>query len=91
MGLDYLHYKKKIIHRDIKPQNILLNSKGEIKITDFGISGTAQTLEKRQTYVGTAIYMSPERLQGDKYDRNSDLWSLGMMIAECLIGYHPIV
>lgn len=44
MGLDYLHQKRKIIHRDIKPQNILVNKKGEIKITDFGISSTIETL-----------------------------------------------
>lgn len=90
MGLEYLHTKRKIIHRDIKPQNILINSKGEIKITDFGISSTIHTMQKLTTYVGTAIYMSPERLLGEKYDRDSDLWSLGVLMAECLLGEHPI-
>jgi len=58
-GLNYLHKKLHLIHRDIKPQNILINSKGEIKITDFGVSGEiANTVALAKTFVGTVKYMS---------------------------------
>jgi serine/threonine protein kinase len=58
-GLNYLHKKLHLIHRDIKPQNILINSKGEIKITDFGVSGEiANTVALAKTFVGTIKYMS---------------------------------
>ncbi|CAD8089005.1 unnamed protein product [Paramecium primaurelia] len=90
LGIDYLHNKKKIIHRDIKPQNILVNKKGEIKITDFGISGTIETMQQRKTYVGTAVYMSPERLNGEMYGKDSDIWSIGILTTESLMGKHPI-
>lgn len=58
-GLNYLHKKLHLIHRDVKPQNILLNSKGEIKITDFGVSGEiANTAAFANTFTGTVKYMS---------------------------------
>jgi serine/threonine protein kinase len=58
-GLEYLHKQLHIIHRDIKPQNILINSKGQAKITDFGVSGEiAHTQAMAKTFVGTAKYMS---------------------------------
>ncbi len=77
----------KIIHRDIKPQNLLINTKGQIKIADFGVSGKInQTNSTKDTWIGTVTYMSPERLQGLEYTSDSDLWSLGMTILECLIG-----
>lgn len=57
-GLDYLH-KMKVIHRDIKPSNLLLNSEGEVKISDFGVSTIlTNTYSKKDSWVGTAFYMS---------------------------------
>ncbi|CAD8083763.1 unnamed protein product [Paramecium sonneborni] len=88
-GLDYLHYKHKIIHRDIKPHNILINSEGNVKIADFGICQTVSTGQYLNTYIGTAIYMSPERLQSMNYGMDADIWSLGIMLIECLSGQHP--
>lgn len=64
-GLEYLHNEKKVIHRDIKPHNILVMTSGQIKIADFGVSGQIRTTFDCATkYTGTASYMSPERILG---------------------------
>src|SRR5690349_18485269 len=74
-GLAYLHKTMHIIHRDIKPQNILLNSKGQAKITDFGVSGElASTQAMAKTFVGTHKYMSPTRITGKHHSAKSDVW-----------------
>eukprot|EP01080_Neovahlkampfia_damariscottae_P008816 gene8816-766_t len=88
-GLDYLG-EKKIIHRDIKPSNILLNHYGEAKISDFGLSKQmTASLQAFHSFQGTYLYMSPERLKTDDYGLDSDIWSLGLSIAECAIGKFP--
>lgn len=88
-GLNYLHANHKL-HRDIKPSNALLNSRGQIKLSDFGI---AKQLEDRQassvTSVGTFKYMSPERLLGQEYDKSSDVWAVGIMALEIFTKVHP--
>jgi len=88
-GLSYLREKHQIIHRDVKPSNILVNSQGEIKICDFGVSG--QLIDSMaNSFVGTRSYMSPERLQGSQYSVASDLWSLGLSLVEMALGCYPI-
>jgi mitogen-activated protein kinase kinase 1 len=88
-GLSYLRDKHAIIHRDVKPSNILVNSSGEIKICDFGVSG--QLIDSMaNSFVGTRSYMSPERLQGTHYSVQSDVWSLGLSLVEMAIGMYPI-
>jgi len=88
-GLSYLREKHQIIHRDVKPSNILVNSQGEIKICDFGVSG--QLIDSMaNSFVGTRSYMSPERLQGSQYSVASDLWSLGLSLLEISFGMYPI-
>eukprot|EP00756_Hemistasia_phaeocysticola_P032880 Hpha_TRINITY_DN16434_c1_g2::TRINITY_DN16434_c1_g2_i3::g.162358::m.162358 len=91
-GLQYVH-SRKIIHRDLRPQNILFNGNGEVKITDFGVSsGILNTLNGNQasTYVGCLLmYVSPERLNGLKYSFSADIWSVGLVIYNLASGLQP--
>lgn len=89
-GLVYLH-KRHVMHRDIKPANILFNLGGVVKLADFGVSGQLDnTADLKTTFVGTLIYMSPERLEGKAYQLDTDLWSLGIILLECATGKCPI-
>ncbi|MCQ2817383.1 MAG: mitogen-activated protein kinase kinase [archaeon] len=89
-GLAYLHKVLHQVHRDIKPANILINSDGILKLTDFGISKVLEPNDSLSTtYVGTKNYMSPERIFGEKYSFNSDVWSLGLVIYELASGLFP--
>ncbi|CAI9100470.1 OLC1v1037581C1 [Oldenlandia corymbosa var. corymbosa] len=91
-GLVYLHNEGHVIHRDLKPSNLLVNQKGDVKITDFGVSAMlATSMGQRDTFVGTYNYMAPERISGGSYDYKSDIWSLGMVILECAIGRFPYI
>eukprot|EP00877_Chromochloris_zofingiensis_P000601 jgi/Chrzof1/10541/Cz05g02170.t1_MAPK2 len=89
-GLSYLHKDLHIVHRDIKPSNLLLNSKGDVRISDFGVSGQlSNSCSKCLSWVGTVTYMSPERIRGDCYAFNTDVWSLGLVLLECAVGRFP--
>ncbi|KAI9302454.1 kinase-like domain-containing protein [Cunninghamella echinulata] len=79
-GLVYLH-SKRVIHRDIKPSNIVVTRKGEIKLCDFGVSGELIN-SVAETFTGTQYYMAPERIQGNAYAVQSDIWSLGLTLIE---------
>ncbi|KAI8848920.1 kinase-like domain-containing protein [Chytridium lagenaria] len=87
-GLVYLYQEHKIIHRDVKPSNILLNSAGQVKMADFGVSGEL-TNSMVKTFVGTSAYMSPERIKGNRYSVQCDVWSLGISLMELAMGSLP--
>jgi serine/threonine protein kinase len=86
-ALIYLH-KKHVIHRDIKPENLLLALNGELKIGDFGWSVHAPT-SRRQTLCGTLDYLPPEMIEGKEHNEKVDLWSLGILCYELLVGVPP--
>ncbi|XP_044465326.1 mitogen-activated protein kinase kinase 3-like [Mangifera indica] len=89
-GLSYLHGVRHLVHRDIKPANLLVNLKGEPKITDFGISaGLDNSVAMCATFVGTVTYMSPERIRNEGYSYPADIWSLGLALFECGTGEFP--
>ncbi|KAJ8750089.1 hypothetical protein K2173_014004 [Erythroxylum novogranatense] len=89
-GLKYLHGVRYLVHRDIKPANLLVNLKGEPKITDFGISaGLENSVAMCATFVGTVTYMSPERIRNESYSYPADIWSLGLALLECGTGEFP--
>lgn len=80
-----------LVHRDIKPSNVLLCSDGRVKIADFGIAkADGQTeLTQEGSLIGTASYLSPEQLRGEELDGRSDLYSLGVLLYECVTGRIP--
>src|SRR3712207_6181326 len=80
-----------IVHRDIKPQNILLSASGEAKVADFGIARAAssKTMTETNLVLGTAAYMSPEQVRGGPVGPASDLYSLGVVLYEMLTGELP--
>ena len=90
-ALDYAH-EQGVVHRDIKPENILLTKRGEVLVADFGIAravGVEDTLTRPGIAIGTPAYMSPEQAAGAPVDARSDIYSLGCVLYEMLVGQAP--
>lgn len=83
--LRYLHIEKKVIHRDLNPSNIMVDSKFNVKVADFGLAknimGPSQI---NQSFVGTLIYSCPQIVQNQSYSEKADIWSLGCIIFELM-------
>jgi serine/threonine protein kinase len=88
-GLKFLH-DRRIVHRNVKPENILHNSSGEVKLTDFGFSRSLDaTVAMAGTQIGTQIYMAPEMCMGQDYSFSIDIWSYGLVLYEVATGTFP--
>ena len=90
-ALDFAH-RRGVIHRDVKPGNVLIDDRGQVKVADFGIAravGTSEDLTQTGSVMGTATYFSPEQAQGFHVDPRSDVYSLGVVLYEMTTGKPP--
>lgn len=90
LGLHYAH-ERGLVHRDIKPGNILVSEEGQVKVADFGIARAvnAENVTQTAAVFGTAAYVAPEQAQGEDVDRRTDVYSLGCVLYELLTGRQP--
>ncbi len=89
-ALAYAH-SQKVIHRDVKPANILISNEGQVKLTDFGVARleAARRLTTSNSTVGTPLYTAPEQIRSEALDGRADLFSLGIVLFELITGQHP--
>ena len=89
LSLGYLH-SKKIIYRDLKPENVLIDEQGYLVLTDFGLAKIIERDEVASTFCGTPEYMAPEiQNEEDGYSFEVDWWSLGILTYEMIVGFAP--
>src|ERR1700723_2351158 len=93
LALDYAH-RHGVVHRDIKPGNVLITDEGQVKVTDFGIAravNTDESLTHTGAVMGTATYFSPEQAEGMGVDARTDIYSLGVVLFEMVTGRPPFL
>ena len=93
-GLEHLHRKLRVVHRDVKPSNLLVSRRpggsANVKLSDFGVSSElTNSVAVCSSWVGTVTYMSPERISGERYSFDADVWSLGLTMLEIATGRFP--
>src|SRR5205823_11259700 len=92
-ALDYAHTQARIVHRDLKPANLMINQRGDLKVSDFGIArglgDTVSRLTMEQGRSGTLVYMSPQQLDGERCTHLDDIYSLGASVYELLTSKPP--
>lgn len=89
LAVDFLH-QNKVLHRDLKPQNVFLTSNNMVRLGDFGVARTLEsTMEMAQTFVGTPYYLSPELVRNEPYNSKSDMYSLGVILYELAMLRRP--
>lgn len=88
IALGHLH-EKQIVYRDLKPENVLFNKDGYLKLADFGLATKVVRNNLARSFCGTAEYLAPEMLQGKGHDHTVDLWTLGILLYEMLVGIPP--
>jgi serine/threonine protein kinase len=92
LAVEYMHsFETPIIHRDLKPENILIDKNGYVKVTDFGWSNyyNRDTAIPRTTVCGTLEYLPPEMVSEQGHHPSADVWCLGVLLFEMLVGYTP--
>src|SRR5467141_2324391 len=92
-ALDYAHNHARIVHRDLKPANLMVNQRGDLKVSDFGIarslSDSVSKITMQRSKSGTLVYMSPQQLDGERGDHLDDIYSLGASLYELLTSKPP--
>ena len=89
LALDYLH-RNKVIYRDLKPENVILDAEGNLKLTDFGLSKIFKADESMtHSFCGTPEYLAPEVCNNQGHNHLVDYWSFGIMVYEMLSGINP--
>ena len=88
IALGHLH-EKKIVYRDLKPENVLFNRDGYLLLADFGLATKVEDGQLAQSFCGTAEYLAPEMLKSEGHDITVDWWTLGILLYEMLVGIPP--